>query len=337
MNRKKMLPLLVVAAVILLLAVMLALLTVTGDGEATQGTALCPFTAEQVDRLSYQGSNTDVALLKGSEDNWMLESDPALPLEQNTVQGLVESFVSLTAQRSLREEELAEIPARSETPLMVFSLTGGEETWTLTVDQSNDVADIYYVYDGQGNAYTVAQSDLNGLCKAPRDLYAPQTLTQQSLEDVAELQVGDLHFVQSDGNWTLADDPGYSLDQSAVKKMVNTLCGLQTEWTITAPEQDAAYGLDIPDVTAVLTFTDGSALTVRFGSLVAEDDALCYLASSGDANVVYEVSADHRNAFAVTKESLYNAEATAETAQQEGDVVAQYPVGGREDYADSIE
>ena len=307
MNRKKMLPLLVVAAVILLLAVTLALLTVTGDGEAPQGTALCPFTAEQVDRLSYQGSNTDVALLKGSEDNWMLESDPALPLEQNTVQSLVESFVSLTAQRSLREEELAEIPARSEAPLMVFSLTGGEETWTLTVDQSNDVADIYYVYDGQGNAYTVAQSDLNGLCKAPRDLYAPQTLTQQSLEDVAELQVGALHFVQSDGNWTLADDPGYSLDQSAVKKMVNTLCGLQTEWTITAPEQDAAYGL------------------------------LCYLASSGDANVVYEVSADHRNAFAVTKESLHNAEATAETAQQEGDVVAQYPVGGREDYADSIE
>ena len=337
MNRKKMLPLLVVAAVILLLAVTLALLTVTGDGEAPQGTALCPFTAEQVDRLSYQGSNTDVALLKGSEDNWMLESDPALPLEQNTVQSLVESFVSLTAQRSLREEELAGIPARSEAPLMVFSLTGGEETWTLTVDQSNDVADIYYVYDGQGNAYTVAQSDLNGLCKAPRDLYAPQTLTQQSLEDVAELQVGDLHFVQSDGNWTLADDPGYSLDQSAVKKMVNTLCGLQTEWTITAPEQDAAYGLDIPDVTAVLTFTDGSALTVRFGSLVAEDDTLCYLASSGDANVVYEVSADYRNAFAVTKESLYNAEATAETAQQEGDVVAQYPVGGREDYADSIE
>lgn len=56
--------------------------------------------------------------------------------------------------------------------------------------------------------------------------------------------------------------------------MVSTLCEMQTEWSITTPEADSTYGLDAPDVTAVLTFTDGTQLTVRFGDLVpdAADD-----------------------------------------------------------------
>ncbi len=335
MNRKKVLPLLVITVAVALLAAALVLLKSGQGTEETAGMLLCPFTAEQTDHLSYQGNNTDVTLLKGSEGNWMLDSDPALPLDQTTVEGLVEKFVGLTAQRSLSTDELAEIPARSDTPLMVFSLASGEESWTLTVDQLNEVADVYYVYDEAGNAYTIARADLSGLCKDPRDLYAPQTLTEQSSDDVVALQVENLHFVYQEDTWLLEDDPEYPLDQSAVKKMVNTICGLQTAWSITAPESDAAYGLDSPDVTAVLAFADGSTLTVRFGSLVPEDDTLCYLASSEAASVVYEVDADHKNAFAVTKESLYDEEATAETAQ-EGDVIAQYPVGGRDDYADSI-
>lgn len=336
MNRKKALPLVILAGAVVLLASMLVLLNDSNTGEGAAASTLCPFSAEEIDLLSYQGDNTDVTLVKGSESNWMLDSDPLLPLDQTTVQSLVEKFAALTAQRSLRDEELAEIPARSETPLMVFEIRSGEEKWSLTVDQSNDVAEIYYVYDGDGRAYTVAQSDVNGLCKAPQDLYAPQTLTEFSIDDAAALQVGDLNFVLTDDTWTLADDPDYPLDQSAVKKMVNTLCGLKTEWSITAPESDAAYGLDAPDVTALLTFSDGSTLTVRFGNLVPDDETRCYLASSGASGVVYEVDADHKNAFAVTKESLYDEEATAETAQ-EGDVIAQYPVGGRDDYADSIE
>lgn len=336
MNRKKAIPLLVVAGAVVLLSLALLLLKIGSTADSSAEQTLCPFPAEKIDELSYQGDNADVTLLKGSEGNWLLESDPALPLDQTSVQSLVEKFASLTAQRSLQDDELGEIPARSETPLMVFEITSGEKTWSLTVDQENDVADVYYVYDADGKAYTVAKSDVSGICKEPRELYAPQTLTEQTLDDAVALQVEDLNFVLTDDVWTLADDPEYPLEQSAVKKMINTICGLETEWSITAPESDAAYGLDSPDVTASVTFSDGSTLTVRFGNSVPDDESCCYLASSEAPTLVYEVDADHKNAFAVTKESLYDDEATAETAQ-EGDVVAQYPVGGRDDYADSIQ
>ena len=115
--------------------------------------------------------------------------------------------------------------------------------------------------------------------------------------------------------------------------MVSTLCEMQTEWSITTPEADSAYGLDAPDVTAVLTFTDGTQLTVRFGDLVpdAADDtdtgsttttSLCYLASDGAPGIVYEVKAAHKDAFAVTKESLLDT-STKETAAAD-DVVAEH-------------
>ena len=129
---------------------------------------------------------------------------------------------------------------------MIFTLTGGDTTRTLTVDRANDVAEIYYIYDETGAVYSIPQDDLIGLCKAPRDLYEPQTLTDKMPADIAEMEVGALTFTRVDGAWALDGEPDYPLDQDAVQKMANTLCNLQTEWTITAPE-DGGYGLKDPD------------------------------------------------------------------------------------------
>lgn len=334
MNRKKMLPLLVLAAGVLVLAILLAVLELSQANQQSQGIALCSFPVEKIDAISYSGNNTEVSLRKSSNGDWMLESDPALPVDQNVAGTMVQNLAALTATRQLQAAELAEIPAKSDTPLMVFTVTSGETTRTLTVDQANDVAEIYYVYDETGNAYTVIQSDINELCKTPRGLYKAQTLTDKTLDDVATMQVGELNFVQTDGNWTLSEEPDYPLDQSAVKKMANTICGVRTAWTITAPDADSVYGLDTPDVTATVTFTDGTNLTVRFGDLTQSDDSLCYIASSDAPTVVYEGDADYKTAFAVTKDSLYDAAATAESATEEDNIVAEHPVGGKDDYAD---
>lgn len=337
MNRKKIMPLLLLAAGVLVLAVLLAVLEFSQSGDQQEGIALCNFSADVIDQVSYSGENVEATLLKGSSGDWMLDSDPTLPLDQEVTGSLIEKFAGLTATRQLQPEELAEIPERSDTPLMVFGISSGESTRTLTVDRANDVADIYYVYDENGTAYTVPQSDLAGLCKDPRDLYKSQTLTDKTIDDVTSMQVADLRFIQTEGTWTLADDPDYALDQDAVKKMANTVCGVKTDWTITSPQEDSVYGLDAPDVTATVTFTDGTSLTVRLGSLKEGDDTVCYLASSDAPTVVYEVSADYKTAFAVTKESLYDAQATAESAEEEDTIVAEHPVGGKDDYADVAE
>lgn len=342
-NKKKLLPLVLLLAVVVLLGILLAVLNQTGETTDTT-TPLCDFAAEDIDKLAYAGNNVDVTLIKSSDGNWMLDSDPTLPLDQTKVTSLVESYANLTAQRKLEGSDLAELPEKSDTPQMTIGLTSGEKTVNLTVDQLNSVADVYYVYDESGAAYTVKRSDLASLSKSARDLYKAQTLTDKTIDDVAAMQVNDLNFTQTDGNWTLTDDPDYALTQGSVKKMASTILEMQTAWTVTTPEADAAYGLDSPDVTAVLTFTDGTSLTVRFGKEVPSeetgdgtaDDSLCYLACDAAPTVVYEVNADHKSAYAVTKESLHDDTATAETADTTTDVVAQYPVGGESDYADSL-
>ena len=304
MKNKKFLPLVILVGVVALLGILLAVLTLHGKAETDTTLPLCDLAADDIDALSYAGNNVEVSLLKGS-DGWLLADDPS------------------------------ELPAKSDTPQMTITLGAGEQTVDLTVDQLNSVADVYYVYDESGAAYTVRRSDLATLSKSPRDLYKAQTLTDKTTDDVAAMQVNDLTFTCTDGIWTLADDPDYALTQSSVRKMAGTILEMQTAWTITAPDADSAYGLDAPDVTATLSFTDGTSLTVRFGTASASDDSLCYLASSDAPTLVYEVNADHKSAFAVTKESLHDDTATAETAA-DTDVVAQYPVGGENDYADSL-
>ena len=331
-NTKKMLPLVVLVIVMAVLVVLLAVLQ-RGDDTTDATLPLCSFAVEDIDRLAYAGNNQDVTLVKNSSGDWMLESDPTLPLDQTKTASLVESYANLTAQRKLEGSDLTDLPEKSATPQMTIAIGAGEESVNLTVDQLNSVADVYYIYDDTGAAYTVKRSDLAALSKSARDLYKAQTLTDKTLDDVVSMQMNDLDFTQTDGSWTLTNDTGYALNQSSVKKMANTILQMQT---ITTPDADSAYGLDDPDVTATLTFTDGTSLTVRFGTEAPDTtDSLCYLASDAAPTVVYEVNADHKAAFAVTKETLYDATATAETAAATH-VVAQYPVGGENDYAASL-
>ena len=61
---------------------------------------------------------------------------------------------------SWRAVTLPSCPKKSAAPQMTITIGAGEKTLALTVDQLNTVADVYYVYDESGAAYTVMRSDL---------------------------------------------------------------------------------------------------------------------------------------------------------------------------------
>ena len=304
MQRTKRIWLIGLAAAVAVLAGALAVLSQKKPQDTLL--PLCPYAAEEITALSYAGNGVEADFVKGSDAVWRLGSDPALPLQQAMVESTVESYAVLNASRKLAGDELAELPARSEAPLMTFFLTAGDTELSYTVDSLNNVTDTYYVYDASGNVYVVAKNDLVTLCKSPRKYYKAQTLTEYQTADIAKMQVNDLCFAQTDGSWTLDDDAAAAIDQSAVNKMAATLLQAQTQWTVTSPQDDSVYGLDAPDVRATLTFTDGSSLTVVFGALCPESEGenLCYMAADCTPTVVYEVSAAYKEAFAVTRESL---------------------------------
>ena len=100
-NTKKMLPLVVLVIVMAVLVVLLAVLQ-RGDDTTDATLPLCSFAVEDIDRLAYAGNNQDVTLVKNSSGDWMLESDPTLPLDQTKTASLVAvSYTHLDRQPHL--------------------------------------------------------------------------------------------------------------------------------------------------------------------------------------------------------------------------------------------
>lgn len=324
MNNRKLLPLGLAAAAVLLLALALLALSAHTETEEDTGIPLFSFGREELSAVSWSGNSVEITLLRGKEGSWMLDSDPTLPLDQAAVESQLAALTGLTARRTLAGEELTALPDRAAVPLITLTATAGETVRTLEVDQLNTIADVYYVYDDSGVVYTADHGDVDALLLTAAELYAPQSLTDHVMDDVLTMQVNDLSFTQTDGVWTMTDEPDTPLDQTAVDKMANTFCTLKSGWSVTSPGPDEAYGLDNPDVTVTLVFSDGSSVTARFGGLCVEDETLCYLAADSHPAVVLEVPVSARDAYAPTRESLYD-HSTPETAAN--DIIAEHPVG----------
>lgn len=342
MNRKKMLPLAILGGAAAVLAAALAALTLLGGEETEAGIALFDFDADAVTALSYRdatGTATAEAALSKTDGQWVLDSDPALPIDQDTAETLVSSLTALAAQRELTDGDVDAMGF--DAPAGELSLTTGDGEWTLTVGGKNSITGAWYARrDSDGTVYTISASALSGVTKTPRQLYAAQDITEMESDDVTGMTVttanGEaLLFAQTDGTWTLTDDADFPLNQDLVNKMANTLCALTTDWSITAPEADAAYGLDSPSVVVTLTTADADTITCTFGGAADADGELCYLRSSAAPGVVYEVDADAVDAFAYDKAALEAEEDTA-TAES-GDVIAEDYIGGADDFADSAD
>lgn len=351
MKQKRYLPLFILVGVVVVLGILLALLSGLDEEEETS-VPLFALSADEVTGLAYVDAESEVTLLK-ADDAWTMSQDPTLPLDTDTVDTLASDVAQLSALRDLGDEAATDDMGFDE-PTMVICLatddvepttqvstvesaedgtstaeTASAETavpdgmYLLTVGTLNDITDAYYAKaEWNGHVYTIASADLSSLLKTPRQLYASQDITDLESDDITQMTLATptetLSFTQSDGVWTLTDDPEYTLDQDAVEKMAATICALTTEYTITAPEADSVYGLDAPDAIVSVQAADGTTLTCTFGAVTEADDSLCYLRSSHTAGVVYEVNADHLAAFAQTKESLKGEEeATAESADSE--------------------
>lgn len=319
MNKKKLLPLCVLAGVVVVLAVILALLSIFGGEEDEDtGIALFSVTADDLSTIAYQDGDTDVALTKGEDGVWTLDSDTMLPIDQDAVSELATSITGMTAQRELGED--ADVDSMGfATPEMSISFTAGGDGYTLTVGDQNSMTDTYYARLGEdGPVYTIATSDLSSLCKTPRQLYQAQDITDIESSDVTAMTLetgsGVLSFTLEDETWTLDSDPGYELDQNTVKRMVNTICSLESEWSITQPGPDSEYGLDTPNAVVTVTASDGSSVRCVFGTTSAEDSGVAYMTASTAEGVVYEIDSNHLTAFAYTKDTL-KAE-TPETAEE---------------------
>ncbi|HJD22053.1 MAG TPA: DUF4340 domain-containing protein [Candidatus Gemmiger faecigallinarum] len=325
MNRKKLLPLGILAGAAAVLAVLLlALNLLNAEEDQDEGIPLFSIASEDVTALSYQYNELDVSLSQNDDGSWTLASDTLLPIDTDTVNQVLDGLTGMTALRSLADGE-GDVDAMGfDSPTMTFAFTAAGTDYTLTVGASNSMTDSYYVRLDDGSLYTVAASAFSTLCRTESELYEPQDITDIESTEVAAMTLDTgaetLHFTRDEsGSWTLDDDPGYELDQDVVSRMSSTICSLTTDWSITAPEDDARYGLDTPNAVVTLTATDGRTVRCVFGATDPDDQDVAYLRASNDESVVYEIPANHLVAFAYTRDTLKAATPESATAEDAAD------------------
>jgi hypothetical protein len=336
MNKKKWIPMIALLAVVVLLGVAFFLLSRSNSAEDTADTSIALSTMESADadRIVYTtSSGLDVALTKTiKEDNsgygWTLDSDPKLPLDQNTVATVAGDIVGLKAKRQVTDTS-QQSDFGFDNPSMTLLVGNGSNTLNFTVGALNSMTSAYYVRnEADGLIYTVASDDLSSVCKTVQDLYAPVSITDIKKDDILVMTLengnGTLRFTQNDGTWELADDSSFALNQDTVALIANAVCNLKTTWSVTSPGADSEYGLDQPNAVVTLTTTEGKELTCTFGSADPSDSSKSYLRTSDAKDVVYEIDSTTLSSFAYTKDGLAATSESAETATKES--TTDYPV-----------
>ena len=128
---KKMMPLAVLLAVVVVLAIALAVLSGL-DTEEETGLPLFELDPDSVTAVSYQQQDeedpVDVTLLYADE-TWTLSDDPTLPLDQETTANLAADIAGLTALRDLgTDAETEEMGLDEPTAVLRLAVDGGDIT-----------------------------------------------------------------------------------------------------------------------------------------------------------------------------------------------------------------
>lgn len=327
MNKKKLVPLLLLIALVAVLGIALFALSRLSADSTVKDTTIPLSTMESaaVDSVSYTTSDGVSVSLKKQGDAWQDAEDAKMTLDQSKVNTLVESLVGLKALRELPQGETADVSTYGlDAPAMQFTAAAGTDTFSFKVGAINAMTSAYYVQlSGSDTVYTVSSDSLADLPKTIENLYGAVKITELTEANLTAMTVETpgqtLRFAKSgsgdDAAWALAEDEGYALNQDTVKLMANTVCNLETTWTITKPEAAAAYGLDAPNAIITLAADDGTGVQLKLGN-TTPDGTGCYAALTGAEDVVYEVNGEALKAYAYTKDTLAATQesATADTA-----------------------
>lgn len=271
-------------------------------------------------RYEYEGETVELVLQSGQ---WVLADDPGYHISQTTVQAMADALCGLTAKRSIEDVTDYSVYGTDQ-PDRVVTAAAGDDTLTLRFGSENELTgDRYLQIEGDAAVYTVSEAVRELFSYGKTALFEPFSPIGATMGEISaisytvELEDGPASVElkaaaqpAEDGGdtgsggaetqlvWQLAADPEAAVQQALVSEMLSRLTA-NVAGQITLPEAQAVYGLDQPELTVVLTDTDGVQHTVRVGS--GADGY--YLAVEGDESV-YPVGTDLIAAFRYTADGL---------------------------------
>lgn len=278
-------------------------LSQTAEGAGPDATAepipLSVGSREALTALSWSWEGRTVNLARDeATGRWIDADDPDCPIDAGTAEALARAAASTAAsmavenvtdlsQYGLETAQLTVIAAASDafTTYEVGNMSVTGEYYT-RVNGENTV----YLENGSLAAFRVGRADLLALETAPDDVAAVTGLAVTS--DAGDYEIEYLSGSGEEGWFRTDGDMSVALEEEAVLPLAEAL--LETDLTRCvgwAAGDAARYGLDEPQMTAELRYSDaagnGKSFTLNFGDYEGSD---IYVSFAG-SDIVYLTSA----------------------------------------------
>ena len=132
-------------------------------------------------------------------------------------------------------------------------------------------------------------------------------LTARTAEELTGLEWAydgeSYHLVKADGRWTMADNAGFPVKQSAADSLGQSLIALQAGRKLENVTDASLYGLDSPAFTVTASWADGTSATYAMGDATPFADGY-YLSLSGQESTVYTTATGLDSLFRMTLSDL---------------------------------
>lgn len=293
---------------------------------------------ENVQSLSWNYGSAGLAFHRG-EESWLYDDDEAFPVSEEKITGILSHFEAFGASFIIENVEDRSQYGLDD-PECVICLSTEDISYEIKLGAFSKMDEQRYVDIGDGNVYLISvdpmdylESSLSGMIQHD-DTPAFDTVTAISFdgldgctitmaEDSADTySADDLYFAQLGGK-------NLPLDTDSVTSYLNTITKLTLldYATYNATEEElAGFGLDEPELTVTVSYTDAdendSTFVLHIGRNVQEQEAyekaddagedlpdVTKYVRIGDSQIVYELSeSDYLTLSGVTYDDLRHRE-----------------------------
>lgn len=338
MSKSKRLGLTALAAALVCLAAFAALgYRDQQDAIAATGEIILEIDPDTVTALSWTYGDTTLSFQK--EDGWTYAADAAFPVSADRMADLLAPFQALGAAFVIEDpDDLGQYGLTD--PTCTIQITADGTEYEILVGDYSAMDAQRYVSIGDGSVYLVTtdpmevyDTDLTTLVQNDT-VPAFDTVTALRFAGAADYEA---EYREENTATALADDhyfvtgSGLALDTTRVESYLATVEGLSlTDYvTYTAGSADlSAFGLDDPDLTVAVDYTDEAGKENTFTLSVARDPAqepqedeapedITAYARVGESELIYQISGySYQSLLAASADDLRHREIFAAEAEE---------------------
>lgn len=268
---------------------------------------------DSVDTLSWTYEDNTLSFHK--DETWQYDEDAAFPVSEEKMQSLLEQFEAFGVSFVIENvEDYAQYGL--DDPLCTIRLSAGEQSYQMQLGDFSTMDEKRYISIGDGNVYLVQNDPLEEFDAVLKDMIDNDETPRPAHADRIQFEGAEAYeilyaedipdaYSEEDVYFTQRGEKNRALDASLVSGYLQTLGGLTLTDYVTynaTGEELKKYGLDAPDLTITLDYTDEDEAENTFTLQIsrdpgeaAEDDVEKAYARVGDSPILYEIPAETYN------------------------------------------